>query len=157
MSDSLPPSALQQARLPCPSLSPGVCSYSLSWWCCLTFSSSATSFSSCPQSFPVSASFPMSQLSHRLPKYWSFSFSISPSHEYSELISFRIDLFDLLAVQETLKSLLQHHSSKASILWHSAFFMIQLSHPCMTTEKSIVLINSNQQIFYLKELKYFFS
>jgi len=67
----------------------------------------------------------------RWPKYWSFSFSISPSNEYSELISFRIAWFDLLAVQGTLKSLLQHHSSKASILQHSAFFMVQLSHPCM--------------------------
>ena len=74
----------------------------------------------------------------RWPKYWSFSFSISPSNEYSELISFRMDWLDLLAVQGTLKSLLQHHSSKASIL-HSAFFMIQLSHPYMTTGKTIAL------------------
>ena len=65
----------------------------------------------------------------RWPKYWSFSFSISPSNEYSGLISFRMDWLDLLAVQGTLKSLLQHHSSKASILWHSTFFMVQLSHP----------------------------
>ena len=72
-------------------------------------------------------------------KYWSFSFSISPSNEYSGLISFRIDWFDLLAVQGTLKGLLQHHSSKASILWHSVFFMVQLSHPYMTTGKTIVL------------------
>ena len=69
------------------------------------------------------------------PKYWSFSFNISPSNEHPGLISFRMDLLDLLAVQGTLKSLLQHHSSKASILWHSAFFIVQLSHPCMTTEK----------------------
>ena len=67
------------------------------------------------------------------PKYWSFSFSISPSHEYSGLISFRMDWLDLLAGQGTVKSLLQHHSSKASILWHSAFFTGQLSHPYMTT------------------------
>ena len=73
------------------------------------------------------------------PKYWSFSFSISPSSEYSGLISFRIDWFDLLAVQGTLKSLLQHHSSKASILWRSAFFMVQLSHPYVTTGKTIAL------------------
>ena len=73
------------------------------------------------------------------PKYWSFSFNISPSKEYSVLISFRIDWFDLLAVQGTLKSLLQHHSSKASILQHSAFFMVQLSHPYMTTGKTIAL------------------
>ena len=76
----------------------------------------------------------------RWPKYWSFSFSISPSNEYSGLISFRIDWFDLLAVRGTLKSLLQHHSSKVSILWHSAFFMVQLSHPYMTTGKTIPLI-----------------
>ena len=75
----------------------------------------------------------------RCPKYWSFSFRISPSNEYSGLISFRIDWFDLLAVQETLKSLLQHHSSKVSILRHSAFFMVQLSHPYMTTGKTIAL------------------
>ena len=75
----------------------------------------------------------------RWPKYWRFSFSISPSNEYSGLISFRNDWFDLLAFQWTLKSLLQHHSSKASILWHSAFFMVQLSHPYMTTGKTIAL------------------
>ena len=72
-------------------------------------------------------------------KYWSFSFNISPSNEHSGLISLRMDLLDLLAVQGTLKSLLQHHSSKASILGHSAFFMVQLSHPYMTTEKTIAL------------------
>ena len=75
----------------------------------------------------------------RWPKYWSFSFSISPFNEYSELISFRMDWWDLLAVHGTLKSLLQHHSSKASILWCSAFFIVQLSHPYMTTGKTIVL------------------
>ena len=75
----------------------------------------------------------------RWPKYWSFSFSISPSNEYSRLISFRIDWLDLLTVQETLKSLLQHHISKALILWHSVFFMIQLSHTYMTTGKTIAL------------------
>ena len=73
------------------------------------------------------------------PKYWSFSFSISPSSEYSGLISLRIDWLDLLAVQGSLKSLLQHHSSKASIRWHSAFFIVQLSHPYMTTGKTIAL------------------
>ena len=73
------------------------------------------------------------------PKYWSFSFSVSPSNEYSGLISFRIDWLDLLVVQGTLKSLPQHHSSKASILWHSAFFIVQLSHPYMTTGKTIAL------------------
>ena len=76
----------------------------------------------------------------RWPKYWSFSFSVSPSNEYSGLISFRIDWFDFLAVQGTLKSLLQHHSSKkASVLWRSAFFTVQLSHLYMTTEKTIAL------------------
>ena len=75
----------------------------------------------------------------RWPEYWSFSFNISPSNDYLGLISFRIDWFDLLAIQGTLKSLLQHHSSKASILWHSAFFMVQLSHPYMTTGKTIAL------------------
>ena len=74
----------------------------------------------------------------RWPKYWTFSFSISPSNEYSGLISFRMDWLDLLAVQGTLKSLLQHHSSKASILWRSAFFIAQLSHPYVTTGKTIV-------------------
>ena len=92
--------------------------------------------SSCLQSFPASESF---HLCIRWPKYWSFSFSISPSNEYSRLLSFRMDWFDLLAVQGTLKNLLQHHSSKASILWHSAFFLVQLSHPYMTTGKTIAL------------------
>ena len=73
----------------------------------------------------------------RWPKYWSFSFNISPSNEHPGLISFRVDWLDLLAVQGTLKSLLQHHISKASILWHSTFFMVQLSHPYMTTGKTI--------------------
>ena len=81
-----------------------------------------------------------SALHIRWPKYWRFIFNISPSNEYSGLISFRIDWFDLLAVQGTLKSLLQHHSSKASILQHSAFFIVQLSHPYMTTGKTIALI-----------------
>ena len=80
-----------------------------------------------------------SALPIRWPKYWSFSFSISPSNEYSGLIFFRIDWFDILAVQGTLRSLLQHHSSKASVLWHSAFFMIQLSQPYKTAGKTIAL------------------
>ena len=75
----------------------------------------------------------------RWPKYWSFSYGISPSNEYSGLISFRMDWLDLLAVQGTLKGLLQHHSSKASILWHSTFFIVQLSHPYMTTGKALAL------------------
>ena len=80
-----------------------------------------------------------SNLHMRWPKYWRFSFSISPSKEHPGLISFRMDWLDLLAVQGTLRSLLQHHSSKASILWHSAFFTVQLSHPYMTTGKTIAL------------------
>ena len=80
-----------------------------------------------------------STLHMRWPKYWSFGFSISPSNEHPGLISFRMDWLDLLAVQGTLKSLLQHHSSKASILWHSAFLTVQLSHPYMTTGKTIAL------------------
>ena len=92
-----------------------------------------------PSIFPSIRVFSNKSALHiRWPKDWSFS--ISPSSEYSGLISFRIDWIDLLAVQGTLKSLLQHHSSKASILWHSAFFMVQLSHPYMTTAKTIALI-----------------
>ena len=93
-----------------------------------------------PSIFPsIRVFFNKSALHVRWPKYWSFSFSISPSNEYSVPISFRIDWFDLLAVQGTLKSLLQHHSSKVSILWCSAFFIIQLSHLSMTTGKTIAL------------------
>ena len=88
------------------------------------------------------------------PKYWNFSFSISPSDEYSGLISFRIDWFDLIEVQGTLKSLLQHHSSKASILRHSAFFMVQLSHPYMTTGKTIALTS---QTFVSKVMSLLFN
>ena len=95
-----------------------------------TISFSVSPFSSCPQSFSASGSFPI-----RWPKYWSFSFSISPSNEYSGLISFRIDWFDLLAVQGTLKSLVQHHNSKTAF-GCSAFFMGQLLYPYMTTGKN---------------------
>ena len=141
MSDFLWPHGLQHTRLPCPSLFPRVCSNLclLIWWCHPTISSSITPFSSCLQSFAASGSFPMSWLCIRWPNYWNFSFGISPSNEYSGLISFRVDWFDFLAVQVTLKSLLQHHSSKASILGHSAFFMMQFSHPHMTTGKIIAL------------------
>ena len=128
-------------RFLCPPLSLRVCSNScpLSQWCYLTISSSAVPFSFCLQSFPGWRSFPVSQLFPiRWSKYWSFS--NSPSNEYSGLICFKIDWLYLLAVQRTLKSLLQHHSSKASILWHSAFFTVQLSHPYMTTGKTIALI-----------------
>ena len=114
-------------------------SYPSSWWCHPAISSSVVPFSSCPQSLPASGSFPVSQLHMRWPKYWNFSFSISPSNEHLGLISFRMDWLDLLAVQGSLKSLLQHHSSKASILQHSAFFILQLSHPYMTTGKTRAL------------------
>ena len=93
-------------------------------------------FSSHLQSLPASGTFPMAI---RWPKDWSFSFNISPSNEYSGLISFRMDWLDFLAVQGALKSLLQHHSSKASIFLRSAFFIVQLSHPYMTTGKTIAL------------------
>ena len=126
-----------QASLPCPSLSPGVCSCTLSQWCHPTISCSVTLFSSCPQYFPVSGSFCNEwALGIRWPQYWSISFSISPSNEYSGLISFTIDWFDFLAVHGTLKNLLQPHSSKASSLQCSAFFMVQLSHLYMTTRKN---------------------
>ena len=93
-----------------------------------------------PSTFPSIRVFSNeSVLRIRWPKYWSFTCSISPSNEYSGLISFKIDWLDLLAVQGTLKSLLQHHSSKASVLWRSAFFMVQLSHQNMTTGKTIAL------------------
>ena len=109
----------------------------LSWWCHPTISSSVVPFTSCRQSFPASGSFLRSQyFCIRCPKYWSFSFSISPSNEYSGLISFRMEWLDLLGVQGTLKSLLQHHSSKASVLQLSALFMVQFSHPYMTTGKN---------------------
>ena len=124
MFDSSQPHGLQHARFSCPSLSPRVCSYScpLSRWCYVAISSSVAPFS-CLQTFPASGSFPMSWLFTSGGQSWCFSLSISPSNEYSGLISF--DWLDLLAVQGTLKSLLQHHSSKASVLWHSAFFTVQ--------------------------------
>ena len=134
MSDSLQPHGLQHARPPCPSPTPGVYSNScpLSQWCHPTISSSVVPFSSRLQSFPASGSFPVSQLfAFRWLKYWSFSFNIRPSSEYSGLISFRMDWFDLLAVQGTLKSLLQYHSSKASIVQCSAFFTAP--HPAPTS------------------------
>ena len=136
VSNSLwPQGAAAHTRPLCPSLSPRVCSNScsLSQWCHPTISSSVIRFSSCPQFFPNQSLFQGVSSLHlcvRLPKYWSFS--ISSSNKYSGLISFRIDWFDLLAVQGTLKGLLQHHSSKVSILWCSAFFMVQLSCPVHT-------------------------
>ena len=109
----------------------------LSWRCHPTISSSVILL---PSIFPSVRVFSNgSALRMRWPKYWSFSFNISPSNEHPGLISFRMDWLDLLAVQGTLKSLLQHHSSKASILRHSVFFTVQLSHPYMTTGKTIAL------------------
>ena len=124
MSDSMRPHELLHARPPCPSPTPRVHSNShpSSWWCHPAISSSVVPFSSCPQSLPGSESFPMSTLRMRWPKYWSFSFSIIPSKEHPGLNFFRMHWLDLLAVQGTLKSLLQYHTSKASILWCSAFF-----------------------------------
>ena len=142
VSNSLQPHGMQHVRPPCPSSTPGVYPNScpLSWWCHPTISSSVIPFSSHLQSFPTSGSFQMSQfLTSGDPKYWSFSFNISPSNERSGLISFRMDWLDLLAVQGILKSLLQHYSSKASILRCSTFFIVQLSFPNMTTGKTTAL------------------
>ena len=130
MSDSLWPHGLQHARLPCPSPAPGAYSNSCPshQWCHPNISSSVVPFSSHLQIFPSIRVFSSeSVIRIRWPKYWSFSFNISPSNEYSGLISFRMDWLDLLAVQGTLQSLLQQHSSKASILQCSAFFIVQLS------------------------------
>ena len=140
MSDSLQPCELQHTRLPCSSLSPGV------WSNSYPLSQPTNHLILCRPLLLLPSIFPSirifsdeSVLFIRGPKYWSFSFSISPSNEHPELISFRMDWLDLLVVQRTLKSLLQQHSSKASILWHTAFFIVQLSHPYMTTGKAIPL------------------
>ena len=142
MSESWWPHKLQLARLPCPSPIPRTYSNSCpsSQWCHPTISSSVLPLSSRLRSFPASGS-SESVLLIRWPKYWSFSFSISPSNEYSGQISFTIDWFDLLAVQGALNSLLQHHSSKISILQCSTFFIfiLQLSRPYMTTGENIAL------------------
>ena len=141
MSDSLRPHESQHARPPCPSPTPGVHPNScpLSWWCHPTISSSVVPFS-CPKCLPSIRVFSDESTLHiRWPKYWSFSFNISPSNEHPGLISFRMDWLDLLAVQGTLSSLIQYHSSKASILWCSAFFIVQLSRPYMTPGKTIAL------------------
>ena len=144
MSDSLQPHGLQHSSLPCPLPTPRAClnSCPLSQWCHPTISSCHPLL---PSIFPSIGVFSSeSVIRIRWPKYWSVWFSISPSNEYSGLISFRIDWFDCFAIQGTLKSLLQHHSAKASIPQHSAFFMFQLSHPYMTSGKTIALI---RQIF----------
>ena len=130
---------MEHARPPCPSPTTGVYPNScpLCRWCHPTISSSVIPFS-CPQSFPKSGFFSNESVLHiRWPKYWSFSFNTSPSNEHQGLTSFRMDWLDLLAVQGTLKSLPQHHSSKASILWCSGFCMVQLSRPYMTTGKTV--------------------
>ena len=143
MSDYLWPHGLEHARIPCPSPTSGVCSNScpLNRWCHPT-----KHLILCRHLFLPPSIFPSirvfsdeSVLRIGWPKYWSFSFSISPSNEYSGPISFRMDCLDLLSVQGTLKNLLQHHSSKTSVLQLSAFFTVQLSHPCMTTGKTIAL------------------
>ena len=142
VSYSLRPHWLQHPRLPYPSLTARAYSNSCPSirWRHPTISSSIIPFSSRLQSLAASGSFPVKSVLHiRWPKYCSFSFSISPSNEYSGLISLRLDWLGLLAVQGTLKSLFQHHSSKASILWSSAFFIVQLSYPYLTTGKTIPL------------------
>ena len=142
MSNSLWPYGLQHARPPCPSLFTGVWSNScpLNRWCHPTISTSVIPSPPALNSFPSSGFFPSESALHiRWPKYWNFSFSISPLNEYSVLISFRIEWLDILVVQGTLKSVLQHQTSKASIHWCSAFFMVQLLHPYMTTGKTIAL------------------
>ena len=147
MSDSLRPQGLQHARLLCPSPTPGACSNS-----CPSIKSvmSSNHLILChplllpPSIFPSIRVFSYESALHiRWPKYWSFSFNISPSNEHPGLISFRMHWLDLLAVQGTLKSILQHHSSKASILWLSAFFMVQFSYPYMTTGKTTALTRQN--------------
>ena len=139
MSDSLWPHEPQHARPPCPSPTLRVHPNSWHWVSdAIQPSHPLSSFLLLPSIFPSIRVFSNeSALRIRWPKYWSYSFNISPSSEHPGLISFRMDLLDLLAVQGTLKSLLQHHSSKASILWCSAFFIVQLSHPFMTTGKTI--------------------
>ena len=154
MSDSLWPHGLQHARLPCPSPIPGACSNSCpsSQWCHSTILFFPLLL--LPSIFPSIRVFSSeSVLRIRWPKYWSFSFNISHSNEYSGLISFRMDWFDLLSVQGALRSILQHHSSKASILWRSAFFVVRLSHLYMTVGKTIAL---NIQTFFGKVMSLLF-
>ena len=158
MSNSLWPHGLQHARLPCPSPTPRAClnSCPLSQWCHPTISSSVVLFSSSLQSFPASASFPRSQFFTLGGQSIGLlaSTPVLPMNIPLGLISFRMDWLDLLAVQGTLKSLLQHHSSKASVLWLSAFLMVHLSHPYMTTGKTIAL---TRQIFAGKIMSLLFN
>ena len=137
MSNSLPPHESQHARPPCPLPTAGVYSNSVMPSSHLIFCRPLLLLPPIPPSIRVFSN--ESTLRMRCPKYWSFSFSISPSKEIPGLISFRMDWLDLLVVQGTLKSLLQHHSSKPSILRCSAFFTVQLSHPYMTTGKTMAL------------------
>ena len=163
VSVSLWPHELQHTRPPCPSLSPGVHSNScpLNRWCHPTISSSAIPFSSCPQSLPAPESFPISQLFAWGGQRTGVSaLSIIPSKEIPGLISFKMDWLDLFAVQGTLKSLLQHHSSKASILRRSAFFTVQLSHPYMLETYQILVfgmpdnLNSRKLFSFKSPLEY---
>ena len=142
MYNSLRPHELQHTRLPCPSPTPRASSNSCPIESVMPSNQPILchAFLLPPSIFPSIRIFSNELVLHiRWPKYWSFIFSTSPSNEYSGLISFGMDWLDLLAVQGTLKSLLQHHSLKASILWCSAFFIVQLSHPYMTTRKTIAL------------------
>ena len=141
MSDSWRPHGLQQTRLPCPSPTSRAHSNSCpsSQWCHPTISSCRPLLLLPSIFLSIRVFSNESVLRIRWPKFWSFSFSISPSSEYSRLISFKMDWLDLLAVQGSLKSLLQHHSSKGSVLQHTAFFIVQLSHPYMTAGKIIAL------------------
>ena len=141
MSNSLQPHGLQHARLLCPTPTSGNYSDHIHWVGDAIQQSHHLSFPS-PSAFHLSqyqGLFNETVLCIRWQKYWSFSFNISPFNEYSGLISFRIDWLDLPEVQGTLKSLVQHHSSKASVLWHWAFFIVHLSHPHMTMGKTIAL------------------
>ena len=145
MSDSLRPHGLQHHRPPCPSQLPEFTQTHVDW-----VNDVIHNLILChplllpPSIFPsISVFANESVLRSRRPNYWGFSFSISPSNEYSGLISFRMDWLDLLAVQGTLKSLLQHHSSKASILWCSAFFTVQLSHLHLTTGNTIAWLHGH--------------
>ena len=141
MSNSLKPHGLQHARPPCPSPTPRVHSNSYHWVSDAIQPSHPLSSPSPPAPNPSQHQglFQWVKSLHEVAKVWSFRFSISPSNEYSGLISFRMDWLNVLAVQGTLKSLLQHHSSKPSILQLSAFFIVQLSHPYVTTGKTIAL------------------
>ena len=134
VSNSLRPHGLQHIKLPCSSLSPRVCSTSYTWNTDAIYLILCHPLLLPPSIFPSIRAFSRESALHiRLPKYWSFS--ISPSNEYSGLLSFRIDWLDLLAIQGTPKSLLQNHSSNTSILYHSSFFIVELSHPYMSTRK----------------------